>query len=239
MKLYFNGCSHTYGDDLKNKSHAWPYIVSKNYNSECFNDSVSGGTNDRILYNTLNYINDYDKFYIAWTYVSRFTRYRSDNNYEINFNCNFIHGMYGKKIEFLDYAKLHYRHWYNELYEFKIWLQKIIFLQNTFKQLEKSYQMIFLVDNKIKEYISNRQTFQKQVKFLESFEITSDDTFDQHFSDIQNYVNLIDYTKLIDWNTNYIKVNELKKVFPVGNTKHLLDAGHQHIAEYVLKHDSN
>ena len=63
MKLYFNGCSHTFGDDLIDKSTAWPYIVSSMQNTECFNDSMSGGTNDRIVYNTLKNINKYDKFY--------------------------------------------------------------------------------------------------------------------------------------------------------------------------------
>ena len=239
MKFYFNGCSHTFVDDLTDKLHAWPYIVSKFYNAECFNDSLSGGTNDRVLYNTLNHINDYDKFYIAWTYTSRFTRYRSDNNHDVNFNINFKHELYGNRPEFIDYAKLHYSYWYNELYEFKIWLQKIILLQNTLKQLDKPYKMIFLVNNRVKEYISNRQTFQEQVKLLESFEITSDDLFDQHFSELQHYVNLLDYKNLIDWTTNYIKVNELGKLYPVGKTNHLLDEGHQKIAEHIIKNDTN
>lgn len=239
MKFYFDGCSHTFGDDLKDKSQAWPYLLSNFYDAECFNNSMPGGTNDRILYNTLNYINDYDKFYIAWTYITRFTRYRFDNNHDVNFNINFEHKLYSKHPEFRYYAKLHYGYWFNELYELKLWLQKIILLQNTFKQLNKPYKMIFLVDNLEHKYILNKQTFQEQVKLLESFDVTSDDIFDQHFSDLQNYVNLLDQENLINWTTDYIKINELKKFYPLGKTNHLLNEGHQAIAEYIITHDKN
>ena len=37
MKLYFNGCSHTYGDDLDDpKTSAWPSVVSAAMGFEFF-----------------------------------------------------------------------------------------------------------------------------------------------------------------------------------------------------------
>ena len=39
--------------------------------------------------------------------------------------------------------------------------------------------------------------------------------------------------------TNFIKIQELKKYFPVGKTNHLLINGHQKIAEYIINHDTN
>lgn len=239
MKFYFNGCSHTFGDDLTNKSNAWPYLVANNYNADCFNDGISGGTNDSILYNTLKNIDKYDKFYIAWTYVSRFTRYRSDNNHDVNFNVGLVHQLYENNSEFINYGKLHYSYWFNELYAFKLWLQQIILLQNTFKQNNKPYKMIFLIKNNINEYTSSRQSFQNQVQLLKSFDITSDKLFDQHFEEIQNYVSLIDDTHLIDWNSDYIEISKLSKVFATGKTNHLLEDGHRAIAEYIIKHDSD
>ena len=86
MRLYFNGCSHTFGDDLQDRSQAWPAIVAKKLNCEFVNDAVSGGSNDRIVYRVIKNIDLYDKFYIAWTYTNRFTLYRSDNNHSVAYN---------------------------------------------------------------------------------------------------------------------------------------------------------
>ena len=87
MSLFFIGCSHTYGDDLVNPGNeAWPALVAEKRKQTFLNAAVSGGTNDRIMYHTIKNIDKFDEFYIAWTFTSRFTRYREDNNYEINFN---------------------------------------------------------------------------------------------------------------------------------------------------------
>lgn len=239
MRLYFNGCSHTYGDDLVDKRCSWPSVLSESRGLDYFNDSTPGGTNDRIVYRTLKNINDYDKFYIAWTYITRFTRYRTDNNYDVNFNVQLENSLYGNNFEFVEYGKIHYSYWYNELCEFKRWLQQIILLQNTFKQYNKQYKMIFLVDNNVKEYVTDRQTFQHHVKSLKSFDVTSDDLFDLEFSEITGYVNQLDNLHLIDWDTSNIKVSELLKNHLVGKTNHLLNDGHRTIAEYIIKHDSN
>ena len=97
MNLYFNGCSHTWGDDLEDPAtQSWPAIVSKNLNCNFFNDSVSGGTNDRIVYRTIKNADQFDKLYIGWTYTSRFTLYSADNNFEINYNPQLNHHHYYK-----------------------------------------------------------------------------------------------------------------------------------------------
>lgn len=63
MRFYFNGCSLTYGDELKNpQESSWPSLVASSLNADFKNDAVSGGTNDRILYRTLINTNDYDYF---------------------------------------------------------------------------------------------------------------------------------------------------------------------------------
>ena len=86
MKLYFNGCSFTYGDELKNpKQDAWPSLVSSCLGFNFVNDAVLGGTNDRIVYNTVQNINQYDYFFIAWTFYTRFTERNPVDNFEINF----------------------------------------------------------------------------------------------------------------------------------------------------------
>ena len=148
MRLYFNGCSHTYGDDLENpKQDARPAVIAKKKNCDFVNFSTSGGTNDLIKYQTVKYANDFDKFYIAWTYTSRFTRYRADNNHQVNFNPNLIHSMYSKDPDFKIYGKLHYKVWHNELHVFKTWLQDVILIQRFLENLKKSYIMISTDNN--------------------------------------------------------------------------------------------
>ena len=65
MRLYFNGCSHTFGDDLLYRNQAWPSLIAKKLQCDFVNDSVSGGTNDRIVYRTIKHANEFDRFYIA------------------------------------------------------------------------------------------------------------------------------------------------------------------------------
>ena len=101
MRLYFNGCSHTYGDDLLDRTTAWPSLIAKKYNCNFLNDSVSGGTNQRIIYRTIKHIDQFDKFYIAWTYTNRFTRWRGDNNFEVNFNSQLRNPLYCKNCRIL------------------------------------------------------------------------------------------------------------------------------------------
>ena len=127
MKLYFNGCSHTFGDDLSDPAlQSWPAVISRQLNCNFINDGQSGGTNDRIMYRTIKHIDQFDKFYISWTYTTRFTRYRADNNHEVNFNPQLVHTLYGERPEVKTYGELHYKYWHNELFNFKIGLSSTI-----------------------------------------------------------------------------------------------------------------
>jgi hypothetical protein len=86
MSLFFIGCSQTHGDDLTDPANAaWPALIAQQRKKSFLNAATSGGTNDRIMYHTIKNIDKFDEFYIAWTAVNRFTRYRAENNYEINF----------------------------------------------------------------------------------------------------------------------------------------------------------
>jgi len=238
MKLYFNGCSHTWGDDLSNPdSQAWPSLIAKQLDCEWLNHSISGGTNDRIMYQTIKNIHDFDKFYIAWTYVTRFTRYRSDNNYEVNFNPGLKHSLYGSSHEFKNYSQLHYAFWHNELYAFKIWLQNIILLQRLFESENKSYIMINANHNNLDRWIVPWQNFNYGVKSLLCFDLMNDQQlYDEHV-EIQNLIQKINFKKFIGWGSWCI--TDLAQNYPVGVTGHLLVQGHQAIANYILTHDTN
>lgn len=235
MRLYFNGCSHTFGDDLTDRNQAWPALISKKLNCDFVNNAASGGSNDRIMYQTVKNIHDFDKFYIAWTYTTRFTRYRSDNNHEVNFNLGLNHTLYGNSQEFKNYSQLHYTFWHNELYAFKIWLQNIILLQRLFESENKPYVMINATDNNLNQWTAPWQTFNSSVKSLLCFDLMNDQQLHDEHVEIQNLIQKINFEKFIGWGSWHI--TKLAQNYPVGATRHLLDQGHQAVAEYISTHD--
>ena len=235
MKLYFGGCSHTYGDDLDNREHAWPAVLANQLNCQYVNDSMSGGTNDRIKYRTLKYADQFDKFYIAWTYTNRFTRYRADNNHDVNFNSQLVNQLYGKTDEYLQYGKLHYSVWYNELYSFKLWLQDIILLQRFFESIKKPYVMINTDNNLIDRWSVSCNLFNDSVKSLVCFNSMNNQQLQNEHIEIQNLLKQIDFSKYIGWNSWWL--TKMLKDYPVGRTRHLLAEGHYATAQYIIDHD--
>jgi hypothetical protein len=237
MKLYFNGCSHTWGDDLENPSaQSWPALIANQLNCEFVNDSARGGSNDRIMYRTIKHIDQFDKFYIAWTFSSRFTRYRSDNNHEVNFNSRLTHLLYGNEPDFKTYGQIHYRIWHNELYNFKIWLQNIILLQSLFKLKNKRYVMLNTDNNLIDQWSVDGPNFNDSIKSLVCFDAMNDEQLLAEHKEIQLLLSQIDYSNFVGWNNWWLTL--LTTQYPTGETGHLLEAGHQAIANYILQHDS-
>lgn len=244
MKLYFNGCSFTYGDELANpKQDAWPTLVSAELNLPFYNDAVSGGSNERIVYKTILNSNDYDYFFIAWTTYSRFTEYNPVDNFEINFNpmlaldlslhaSNDLKNNYSK---YKNYGELYYKYWFNELYEFKKWLQQIILLQSFFKTHNKQYLMLNAVPNNLSIWLQPQETFIESVKpLLEFFDCIDDQQLLDEHRQIQHLNSLIDTSRFLDWNKWYI--TSMRRDYPCGPGKHLLEEGNQALAKKVLDH---
>ena len=237
MKLYFIGCSHTFGDDLTDRDLAWPALIAKHLHCDFVNDAVSGGTNDRILYRTIKQANEFDRLYIAWTYTSRFTRYRADNNHDVNFNTSLTNNLYGNTPEFRDYGKIHYAFWHNELYSFKLWLQQIILLQRYLDSINKPYVMINADNNYINRWNVGWNSFNDSVKSLLCFDSMNDEQLFAEHHEIQNLISQINFTNYIDWDTWWI--TKLFSKFPLGPTGHLLEDGNAAVADHILEHDSH
>ena len=237
MRLYFNGCSHTFGDDLTDRNQTWPALISKKLNCDFVNDAVSGGTNDRIMYRTIKHANEFDCFYIAWTYTSRFTCYRSDNNHDVNFNANLTHSLYGDHPEFKEYGKFHYVFWNNELYNFKLWLQNIVLLQRYLNSINKPYVMLNANHNHVRQWSTDWHLFNSSVQSLLCFDRMDDKTLYNEHLEIQTLLKQIDTSTYIGWNSWWI--TKLHKEYPVGLTNHLLEDGHVAIANTILAHDTN
>jgi hypothetical protein len=244
MKLYFNGCSFTYGDDLDNpEKNSWPTAVSTKLGFSFLNDAVSGGTNERTIYKTILNIDAYDYFFIAWTEYARFTKYNPIDNYEINFTPQLsldpsLHISDDLKInysKYKNYGELYYKHWFNELFEFKKWLQQIIMLQSVFKIRRKKYLMINTFHNHLSNWLSPQETFIDEVKnLLIFFDYISDPQLMQEHLQIQNLVAMIDTASFVDWNYWCI-IDETQK-HPIGKKGHILEDGHQAVANKVINH---
>ena len=53
MKIYVSGDSFTYGDELKDRTvSSWPNLLAKKLNAEMVDTSMSGSSNERILFHT-------------------------------------------------------------------------------------------------------------------------------------------------------------------------------------------
>jgi hypothetical protein len=234
MKIYANGCSFTYGDELINPAaDAWPTLLANKLHSSVVNDAISGGTNYRTLYRTIKNIKeDYDLCLIAWTDYSRFTVYKSDDNFEINFNTNLKHTMYQNTDEFKKWGLTFYKHWYNELYAFKLWLQQIMQLQSLLKN--KNYVMINTMPNNLSNWTADKDQFIKSVKNLINIDSMNDKQIFDEYDEINYYIDSIDLSKFYQWNAFYI--TQLCSDFPIGVDGHILEQGHQHLAKLLYDH---
>jgi len=74
MKIYFDGCSWTWGSELENnEEERYPKLICDHLGAEEINFSMCGGSNDRIVRNLLveNDIEKYDVAFIQMTYSAR------------------------------------------------------------------------------------------------------------------------------------------------------------------------
>lgn len=237
MKIYVNGSSFTFGDELKNpKRDAWPMLLEKSLNATTINDAVSGGSNQRIVYRTLKSLQqEYDLYILTWTDYSRFTFYKSDNNYEITFSPQLKNKLYQSEKFFKDWGSVLYKIWYNELYAFKLWLQQIILMQSTL--IDKNYIMINTVENNLSAWTVKKSDFIDSVKKLIVFDYMTDDQIFEEYNEIQYYLSKIDKNKFYRWNDFYIA--SLTKKFPVGSEGHFLEEGHTEMANLILDYIQN
>ena len=235
MRIYACGCSFTYGDELVNpKIQAWPALLANKLQSTVDNYAIGGGSNYRTVYQTIKNIkNNYDLHLIAWTSYSRFTFYKSDNNYDVGFSpCLSTSSLYVNEKYYYNWGNDLYKYWYNELFAFKLWLQQIIQLQQVLK--DKKYLMLNTMENNLSKWLAPKEYFINSVKGLINSDIMIDEQiFDEH-REIQYYISLIDFSKFYRWNEFHIM--ELCDRFPCGPERHILEEGHEYLANLIYRH---
>ena len=224
--IWSTGCSHTYGDDLEDKKLAWPHMLADMLGTECVNNATSGGSNDRIVYETVK-ADPADLYIIAWTYKERFTRY-DPNNYQINFNPNLVHDMYSNRWEFTEYGKLHYTFWHNQLYSFKLWLQQIILLQRYLESKSQNYLMLNANHNNYEIFVTDWLNFNQSVRDYVCFDQMNDIQLQAEHAEIQQYIDNI--SKECYYKLDTFCITDLHDDYPLGDSGHLLEQGHREIA---------
>jgi len=128
MKIYFDGCSWTCGEELENpEEERFSKLLCNELGAEETNLSIRGGSNDRIVRNLLveNNIEDYDLAVIQMTFPVR-TEYHNAKWIRVNPKHNYnkwLHGENGnierlgeKFTDHNDFWKYYYMHVSNQKY---------------------------------------------------------------------------------------------------------------------------
>lgn len=240
MKLYFNGCSGTYGDGLEDpKTQSWPTLVSKELNYEFLNDAVPGGSNLRTVNKTVQNIHNYDCFFIQWTFAHRFTLYDPENQWEVNFTRKLINQKYESLDKFKTFGKYYFTYWENPYTDYINWLSQIILLQSLFKLHQKKYVMVIIDEDLARPFPHDLTSINKD-KFIDTIKSminisNLDDTKLFEMRDvIDGLLAKIDKSHFVDNGTFAATIHTPKKYrLPDGHG----DAKtHQQIADKVLLH---
>jgi hypothetical protein len=241
MKLYFNGCSSTYGDELEDPAtEAWPVLVAKHHGCEFLNDAVPGGSNLRTWSKTIANLDHYDQFYIQWSLTNRFTLYDPANQWEINFTQQLSNRDYQNKDYYLTFGKYYYVYWNNLYINYVNWLTQIVSLQSLLREKQKPYLMIIGTVNISLPFnydfsLPSREQFGSFIHSMINIDTIPDDMLDQWYNTIQSLINQIDLSRFVrraQWALDSIKHNHL-----ITERHHMSASGHIEQAETIIEYE--
>lgn len=237
-KICAIGDSSMLGEYLSNPNQeSWLSILGQRLNAEVVNDSANSASNYRNVFQLVkNLKENYDFYIIQWGPYSRYTFYKSDTNYEVNFNIHLEYGRWSNEKIYKDWGTVLYKHWHNELYAFKIFLQQIILVQSILKEHNKQYCMIHGPEQHLSRWLAPRDEFISKTKDLINFDIMNDKQILDEYEEIQYYSSLIDTSKFYKWNEFW--VTQLPDV-KLASGSHPSKESHQHLADLIYTHVQN
>jgi hypothetical protein len=137
MKLLAVGDSFTYGEELNDKSLAWPYLLGNLINYEVTNLGLPGGGNTQIVRKVIEHYQQYDLIVVAW---SHFARMEFADEYGIYDTWPGHQGkLFSNELEHRQTLIKYFRKYYNDQYLYSQYLINIILLQSLLKN--KRYVM--------------------------------------------------------------------------------------------------
>jgi hypothetical protein len=206
-KLLTLGDSFTYGDELKNRSDAWPYLLADKLGYEVVNLGYCGGSNHRMVRMMLTEdITDFDLVVLAWTGFDRIEMADEYSTWEYWLGCHSnSYRVPVKEVKWrkgvIDYLNRHH----NEEYLYRQYLGYCILAQSYLKLHNVPYIML---DAFINHEMPNRM---------------SESNID--------LVKKIDTSRYLGWPNESMK--EWASNVPYGPHKHFLEEGHQIVAEKI------
>lgn len=227
--LYVDGASNVYGDDLDDRSLAWPFVLGRALNLPVHNVAVRGKSNQHILFDLINgcVVNKPTFVIIGWQSVVRKMIVRRENNYIVDMSINGSNSVYDNRSEFKKYQQLTYKQWSNFLYDAWNFLQIVICAQNFLKSQNIPYLMFNDVDQKDILSLLTISSADAIVKdyILDAFEQMDDNAIEDVEKLINSLYNTIDHNSYYDFSWCTQKLVKLKS--------HPNPEQHQTIANFI------
>jgi hypothetical protein len=165
MKLYTNGCSWVWGDELKDRENeAFPFLLQKKLNCQLIDDSECGSDNQRILRTTLKAdlpIQSDCFVIIGWASIIRYEYYDRDSTTWVSNICSAFTEEYPPIHKYFEYD------WF--VINF---LNQVLALQNYLKY--NNIPFFF--------FESYPMYKEKDMDYLEHFDLIDKDTFPSLFN---------------------------------------------------------
>lgn len=162
MKLLTVGDSFTYGEELDNRSFAWPNLLAKKINYDVTNLGAPGTGNFRSVRMVVDNHQDYDMVIVAWSHFARM-EFADENGIfntwpghrgDLFHSENIIY-----RMDLVKYFRTHY----DDRYLYSKYLIDIVLLQNLLKS--KKYLMLDAFGNTV---LSLRDQFPKLTEQIDT-----------------------------------------------------------------------
>lgn len=209
MKILAVGDSFTYGDELGDRTFAWPDVLARKLNGTVTNKGQSGGSNDCIIRNCLEHltVNEVDLVVIGWSSPGR-TEFVDENGY-----YDVWPGYQGKLI---DYSNAPWRkelaqyinNYHCDKAYYEKFLNQILLMQGFLKSRNQRYVMLNVLQNEHYKKIN--------------------------CPELDSHSNQIDKSTFIEFgNSGMMEWANHCKRGPYG---HFLEDGHQIVANKIYEH---
>lgn len=228
--LYVDGASNVYGDDLQDRSLAWPFLLGRELDLLVNNVAIRGKSNQHILFDLINHcvVNKPTFVIIGWQAVGRKMLVRRENNYIVDMSIISGNSVYNDCHEFKKYQQLMYKHWSNFLYDAWNFLQIVICAQNFLKSRNIPYLMFNDVDQKDVLSLLTISSADATIKdyILDAFDQMDDNTIKDVETQIKSLYHAIDHDSYYDFSWCTQKLVRLKT--------HPTIEEHQTIANFIM-----
>jgi hypothetical protein len=210
MKLLAIGDSFTYGEELTDRSAAWPNILGKNLGYEVTNLGKPAAGNTYMVRSVLEHADNYDLIIIAWSHFARIEVADEHGIYDVWPGCN-LH-QFQNEIEYRSKLAEYFSRHYNDQYLYNQYLLNNVVVQSYLKLKGKRYILLnaFGEPPKLTYHTANQEYINQAI-------ISQID---------KKYFLGGPYDTMMQWTYGC----------PQGTRGHFLEQGHQRVADKINEH---